>query len=283
MIIDDNRIRIVATPTEENHTAHIAIDTKYPYQLDAITNNDESLIQVSWQGDIIHITGNINASDQEYKRKLAPKNLNPFIIDKIQSILNQLNIKGKIEIAKDKIEPILNLALINQHLSKPLKDIIQPAMKLSTNSVFDSIYLTIVNSKSDQPVVTWSQAHKVARQLLQEHLNLDKNDIVMVDGSGLSRYNKIKPESLFAILRQNYHNNNFLQLLPAFGEDSTTLEHRNLINIIAKTGHMLSINNLCGYKLGAKPYAFVIVANGFSSTQNDMDSAVDQFINDTLK
>lgn len=282
-IIDNNRINIVATPNDENHPAHIAIDTKYPYKNDTITNHDPSLIIASWQDDIIHITGNINALDQEYKRKLAPKNINPFIIQKIENILAQLNIKGKVEITKSQVEPILNLALVNQHLSKPLKDIMQSAMKLSKNLEFDSIYLTIANNNSDQIIKTWFQACAEISELLQKHLNLSKDDIIMIDGSGISRYNQIKPKSLLSILHKNYTNNNFLQLLASAGEDNTTLTNRDLISIIAKTGHMRSINSLCGYKLGTKPYAFVVVANGFSGDQNDMNNAIDQFINDMLK
>ncbi len=211
-------------------------DLRYNIHSNIITNSSPSSFQLSWNDEIMNITdnineennpielkltsknhdeyivkklkgtiriaGNINNKDDPIELKLAPKNHDEYIVKRIQAILKTLNIKGKIKIAQDTSKIISSFKLLNQIESLPLKEIIKPAMKSSDNLVFDSIYLTVINYNSSQKITDWTQGNDIIKQLIKQHFIIDTKDSLFVDGSGLSRYNRIQPAILFSLLKK---------------------------------------------------------------------------------
>ena len=280
MIIDENLISIVANPSMVGQLAHVAVDPEYPFVSDVITNTDESCVKARWERDVIKVNGNINVQDEVFEREVSPKDLDPYILDKLEAVKKTLGISGKVKIVRDAVKLPGNLMLVDSVESKPLKEIIQEALKQSNNLVFDSLYLTIVNSQKNEAIQNWSEGYIVIKDLVKKHFDVDMQNALIVDGSGISRYNRLMPLSLFQILQKGYEDKDFLASLAQPGEEGSTMEKRAILgsNIRAKTGSMSSISCLCGYKIGTNPKAFVVVANSFAPPSVKMSEVIDEFI-----
>jgi PBP4 family serine-type D-alanyl-D-alanine carboxypeptidase len=110
----------------------------------------------------------------------------------------------------------------------------------------------------------------------------------MIDGSGLSRYNLVTPESLVALLaridRTEQLRGPFEDALPVAGRDGT-LEGRmkNTAaenNARAKTGAIANARSLSGYvrTMSGEPLVFSILANNFETTTDVIDRATDAIV-----
>ena len=108
------------------------------------------------------------------------------------------------------------------------------------------------------------------KQILKQKIGVDVNSMNIVDGSGLSRNNKITPSQMMQVLDYAYHdsatNYYFISSLPIAGIDGTLKNRMKNIawKVRAKTGTMSGVVALAGYVItkDKEPLAFVIIING---------------------
>lgn len=283
--LDKNLITVTARPNKPGKPALITND--YGYQIDSnvTTTPDPSSVKLSMHNNCIQINGNINFKDAPLELKISPVNFDYFILHKIENILNRANIKGTITIIRDKSQLPKKLILTNTIKSDNLSAIIPGALKKSENLVFDSLYLKIIHSQSTYDIKKWEDGDKIIKELIRKYFNVDMADSLFVDGSGLSRYNRIQPRKFFALLKQGYYINEFVTAMPSPGEPNSTLAKRtNLLKYIkAKTGNMSGISCLCGYSVTSHPKAFIIIANSFAPPSKEMFFVLDNFVNHYTK
>ena len=126
--------------------------------------------------------------------------------------------------------------------------------------------------------------HKVVREVL-DGWGVAPDAYILVDGSGLSRYNYLSAEMLVKILRQIYrdprHRDPFMATLPIAGQDGTIARRfvgtRAAGNVRAKTGSIANTRALSGYVTTAdgETLVFSVLANSFSQPSSVIDSATD--------
>ena len=164
--------------------------------------------------------------------------------------------------------------------SEPLSAIAIDMMKRSQNLFAESIYRRLGFSFND------SSSAIVAHVLAD--WGIQRNRAVVVDGSGLSRYNYLTASALTDILVRLYENEVdqtlFLPTLPIANEDGT-LRNRfggtaTAGNAHAKTGSMSHVQALAGYVTTAddEQLAFSILANNFSNDPAEVVTAIDAFV-----
>jgi D-alanyl-D-alanine carboxypeptidase/D-alanyl-D-alanine-endopeptidase (penicillin-binding protein 4) len=172
--------------------------------------------------------------------------------------------------------------LLQPITQSPLGVILPPALKRSDNLVFDCIYLKIIHKEKPQTINEWQDGDKVFKSLIKTHFNVEMNNALFVDGSGLSRYNRIQPRQLFKLLQKGYGVKEFIDALPSPGEENSTLRGRVLPKSIkAKTGIMSGISCLCGYNVDdISPQVFVIAAHNFAPPISEINPVLDSFVTD---
>jgi serine-type D-Ala-D-Ala carboxypeptidase/endopeptidase (penicillin-binding protein 4) len=282
--IDKNLIMLKVLPREVGESAEIYTDDYDIHYIksDVITDESASSIKYLWNGDAVNVTGNINKYDSPIELKISPQESDNYIKNKVRTVLNTLNIKGEIKIVHDKNDIATDIRLINEIESSYLKDIIIPALKISNNLVFDSIYLTIIHYNSAMKISDWSEGDVVMKELINKHFAVDANNSLFVDGSGLSRYNRIQPKVLLSLLKKGFFIPEFVNALPKPGEEESTLKNRTTLpdHIIAKSGNMLGISCLCGYSLAPsyRQKAFVFIINSFAPPSKELFDIMDDFI-----
>jgi D-alanyl-D-alanine carboxypeptidase/D-alanyl-D-alanine-endopeptidase (penicillin-binding protein 4) len=115
---------------------------------------------------------------------------------------------------------------------------------------------------------------------------IEPGSYVLVDGSGLSRYNYVTAEMLVRILRHLYadsrHRGPFIEALPTGGVEGGTLARRfrgtrAAGNVHAKTGSIANVRALSGFveTVDGEPLVFSVIANNFTQPQATIDAATD--------
>ena len=281
--IDGNLITVTVTPGM--FTKGASIENDGGYQIDnQVVTGEKSAIKLSWNKERIKVSGTIGISDQPLKLKMSPENLDGYLLNKFKSILKQAKLLAKVVIVKEPHSA--DAQLIATHRSEPLSAIIPPALKISDNFVFDALYLKIIAKESAAPILKWEEGDASIKALIKTHFNLDMDKALFVDGSGLSRYNRVQPRQLFKLLQEAYAVKEFVAALACTGEANTTLKNRTTLpsGIRAKTGTMSGINCLCGYNVSeSTPQAFVIGAHNFAPPLSDIYPILDGFIADCFE
>ena len=105
---------------------------------------------------------------------------------------------------------------------------------------------------------------------------VDTSQMILYDGSGLSRYNVLTPGLMASVLESIYHSrnfDNFLTSLPVAGNSGTLkyIGRRTLLqdHFYAKSGSMRRVRNYAGYFFDKKGnvYSVVIMLNDFTCSQ----------------
>ena len=281
--IDGNLITVTVTPGMFTKAAVVENDGGYQMDNQTVTG-EKSAIKLSWNKECIKVSGAVSITDEPLKLKMSPENLDGYILNKFKNILKRMKLPANIVIVKESHPGDAQVAATHQ--SEPLGAIIPPALKISDNFVFDALYLKIITRDSPTPILKWEEGDAAIKSLIKIHFNVDMDKALFVDGSGLSRYNRIQPRQLFKLLQKAYAVKEFVGALACMGEANTILKNRTTlpVGIRAKTGTMSGINCLCGYNVdGDVPQVFVIGAHNFAPPLSDIHPILDGFIADCFE
>ena len=174
----------------------------------------------------------------------------------------------------------VNTAVIVNHQSPPLADIITEMMKESDNLIADILFKTIGAEYFQQPGNYRNGAKAMREILADEGLSLASN--VIADGSGLSRHNLVSAQTMFNVLEYIISHDDELQLLntmPISGVDGTLQYRRGLLTkkltgkVVAKTGSLKGLSNLVGIVKTEKNHMvpFVLMVSGYNPKPRDAD------------
>jgi D-alanyl-D-alanine carboxypeptidase/D-alanyl-D-alanine-endopeptidase (penicillin-binding protein 4) len=161
------------------------------------------------------------------------------------------------------------LSVVAIHQSKPLSALVKEMLKKSDNIIAGSLFKKMGELYSKQPG-SWQNGSVAVKGILAQKAEVDPYQITLLDGSGLSPDNRIKPVQMMQVLDFAFHhsptNYQFISALPIAGIDGT-LKHR-LYNVArrvrAKTGTISGVVSLAGYAINKnkEAIAFVIIVNG---------------------
>ncbi len=179
---------------------------------------------------------------------------------------NNISLVGTIEM---KATPS-NAQLLATHKSKPVSQLLQHMMKNSDNLYADCLFKKIGAHHTGLPG-SWQNGGQALKNLF-EKMKLDPKTVIIVDGSGKSRYNLISPAHIVAMLQWAYKQAYFSHFFNSFSITGTdgTLQKRmpELSGMIhGKTGTLQGVSALSGYatNLHNEIVAFSVLINGFTA------------------
>lgn len=258
LISDKKRVSVKMYPDNEYYEIvnNLAISKKY------------SDYKVKAEGRKIYLTGYIKPLSKA-EVSIPVKNPSLHTTSAFYKMMKESGIKitGKYHLGKT--PPNANPVIT--HKSQPLKEIIKKANKDSNNFYAEQIFRTLgkeILGKGD----TETSATVVINTL--KKVGIDVSNIRIYDGSGLSKFNQLTPESIAKILSYMYNTPyffDFYQSLAVAGTDGT-LKHRFKDvkgKIYAKTGYIKGVKNLSGYILSdnGEVYVFSILVNNLKFTE----------------
>lgn len=148
--------------------------------------------------------------------------------------------------------------------SPPLADVIRPLNKHSSNVMTRMLFLTLGQEAFGEPA-TLGKSVEAAREILLAH-NLDFPELLLENGSGLSRNERISAQSMGRLLMAAYRSPHFSELesaLPISAIDGTLRNHFNGSAFAGhahlKTGSLKDVRALAGYLLDRRGNRFAVV------------------------
>lgn len=186
----------------------------------------------------------------------------------IEGLLKQQNITVTGTITEGTTSP--DAKVLVEHDSAPLSKLVTRMLKKSDNLIADTL-LKLVGHAYFKTSGTWANGARAERAILKP-AGINFTNVVIMDGSGLSRYDLISPNDFVKLLNYDYRKMPasalFYQALPISSVDGT-LRYRlggsAQGKIHAKTGTMHSASGLAGYVTTAnhQVLTFAILVNGF--------------------
>lgn len=156
--------------------------------------------------------------------------------------------------------------LLSEWESPPLIDVIRDINKFSNNVMARQLLYTLgmSNDSASGPATRQRGAQRIKEWLDTRKINTA--ELVMENGSGLSRAERISPQTMVEILVAAYHSPympEFLASLPIVGSDGT-MRHRLTDKSVTgqahiKTGTLKDAKAIAGYLLAASGKTYVIV------------------------
>ena len=169
------------------------------------------------------------------------------------------------------------------HRSMPLSSLAVTMMTLSQNLYAE----TLLKTMGDSEVRDLPAGRKAALAVL-EGWHVDPQDLLLADGSGLSRYNLITAKALAAVLGEVAADTAlgplFEASLPIAGRDGTLAARmggtRAEGNARAKTGSFSNARALAGYLRTAdgERIAFAMIVNNFGTPPGMVEHAMDAMV-----
>ena len=195
--------------------------------------------------------------------------------------------KGEVHIGKVAKESVV----IASHFSQPLAVLIRKALKDTDNLTANCFFKKLGQLREGAPG-TWQNGSKALRRFLEERVLLDIDRVVVLDGSGESRYNLISPHHIVQCLRwistQFAIGPEFLSALPLSGCDGTLGKRlknpETCKKIRAKTGAMTGSTSLSGFaeSRDGEQFIFSIIINGFTKPAREVRYTIEDSICETL-
>jgi serine-type D-Ala-D-Ala carboxypeptidase/endopeptidase (penicillin-binding protein 4) len=161
--------------------------------------------------------------------------------------------------------------------SRPLGKVITYMNKVSDNLSAENVLKILGAAQFDAPGT--AKKGVMAEYLFLSSLGIDTTRLLIVDGSGVSRYNLLNTDQIVSLLTQMYTKKNifpiFYNSLPIAGIDGTLssrmTNYPSASNVRAKTGTLNGESNLSGYvhtRDGEMLVFSIMMQNFITSTDN---------------
>lgn len=264
-----NSINIFVRPTQVGQPPQVYLDPLTDYyhvQNKAKTVNKSGVsLEISRTNHSIAVRGTIGISHDEF---VAFKNVDDPVDWSGKSLVFFLShrgvtVNGRVRAGR-KPEAAKLLAKAD---SKPVAQAVADMLKFSNNYVAEMLTKDLAAQNGSAPA-----SLEEGMRLIRAHLNsigIDSKNFILLNPSGLSRKNKMRPRDLVEILADAHKNfptfGELLSSLPLAGEDGT-LKHRMIGTPAAgwvrgKTGSLSGIVALAGYagrrEGGMRAFAFI--------------------------
>ena len=156
--------------------------------------------------------------------------------------------------------------IVAEHVSRPLSQVVIDVNKRSDNPITRVVYLTLgARSSAGEDLDTARRAEREVRQWFAEH-SIGTRGLVLDNGSGLSRSERITPAQLAAVLRAGLASPwapEFLATFPIVGVDGAMrgrLKGTAAAQARIKTGTLRDVSAIAGYVKDETGDTHIVVA-----------------------
>ena len=232
------------------------------------------------------VRGSVPASGSPVIRTAAVPNPTRFFVDALTDAFTARGISvrgGPWDIDDVADRPAEgSRTLVAQRESPPLSSVLGHFLKVSQNMYGETLLKAM--GRTAGSAGSAAAGREVVRQTLAAWA-MAPDAIVMVDGSGLSRYNYVTADAITELLVRMWRDERlrgpFVAALPVGAHDGTldTRMKNSLLDrrVQAKTGTISNVRSLSGYveTLAGTKLAFSMIANHFTASTAEVDAVVE--------
>lgn len=152
--------------------------------------------------------------------------------------------------------PTTATPILTYQSDKTVEEIIKQCLKYSNNFVANQLFLACGSARLGAPA-TWEKARIALRIYISENLGISESELVMFEGSGLSRRNRITPRAMITVLQKFAPYQKLLPIKKGFP---------------LKSGRLTGVYCYAGYLPQQQNAPFVILLN---QAQNNRDEILE--------
>lgn len=281
--LDNNLFTISADKDSAGKSAVLSTSGTYPIAvLNNVKTGSSNNLKVSrynWQSpDIVEITGCLNSSAVI---NVPINNMRRYFVYKVSSYLSEYGIKAQSIDAVPKMVP--SDAVLITELSHQSASMYPAIIKNSDNRLAETLFKS-AGSKYDNATGSLQNSLRMFHNFYNKN-KVDTSEIVIADGSGISRNTLISADWMTNALVMLYKSDNsdfIMQNLAKPGEgtlDTRLYELRG--NAWLKTGTLANISAITGYIKShddKKTYAVSILIQNFKCSQQDIKAFEDSVL-----
>jgi serine-type D-Ala-D-Ala carboxypeptidase/endopeptidase (penicillin-binding protein 4) len=291
---NENSARIIVTPTANGEPPQLRVEpSSAPVLLRNMARTEPGgrplQLLPEPRSPRISVVGSVDPASAPVTRLTAVSNPTLYFANALRAALIANGVRvDRYALDGDDYPPAdLDSAVsIGEINSAPLTDLARTMMAVSQNLFAESLLKTLGREVSGGPGTAAGGVAATLEQLTA--WGVPRQALVMVDGSGLSRYNLITPSAQVAVLAHIYGDprlrDAYLAALPVAGTPGT-LERRLLGTAAAnnariKTGSLSNARGIAGFvrTRDGEMLAFSILANNFNAPGALVDRASDGII-----
>lgn len=284
IIMDENRLTFIVNPGQQpNDPALVEVSAPediIPLNNTVKTSEKSKLSAIHYkidQDNQLITSGAIGNETWAFEKRIAILNPLRYAQDWVKHSLKEQQITLNGNVIQGSL-PASVVVLASQK-SKPLQQLMADTLKPSDNVFADSIFLHTTSILNGSPL-NWLQANTVAKRFLEQQTGVNLSQAVLVDGSGLSKQDRVSAKQTVDLLSYIYTHfpitYEFIAALPVSGQDGTLQDRFKSATqqglVRAKTGTMTGILSLSGYLSAANGHtlAFAIYINRNPTTPSDV-------------
>ncbi|MBY7730574.1 serine-type D-Ala-D-Ala carboxypeptidase [Vibrio splendidus] len=281
--------------TKDNGSTRVYIPAHYPIDVTTTAATVTRSGQKATQCDLELITTPDNAYKLsgclvERKKplplKFAIQNPDLYTYQVVTSLLKELKIQVNGDVIVGKKAKANKTTLVASHHSEKLPELLDTMLKKSDNLIADNLTKTLGATFYVQPG-SFNNGTEAIKQILLTKANINLSKAQLVDGSGLSRNNRMTSQTMAQVLRYIWENDQQLNLIGAMPTSGTdgTLKYRQSMrkapiqgNIVAKSGSLYGSYNMVGYgldKAGNPNSLFVQFVRDYFPEEQDPDKPIE--------
>lgn len=165
-----------------------------------------------------------------------------------------------------------NAVLLTEHTSPTLAEMLREMNKTSNNVMARALYLSLSRANDASQVASTAKSEQALKTWLQGK-GFNFSELVLENGAGLSRQERISASHLGALLCDAFHSPVMAELsasLPIYGIDGSLSKRKDsglYGRAHLKTGSLENVRSIAGYVLDAKGryWSVVFLANGIKA------------------
>jgi D-alanyl-D-alanine carboxypeptidase/D-alanyl-D-alanine-endopeptidase (penicillin-binding protein 4) len=124
--------------------------------------------------------------------------INRYVGELFRAFQHKENIAGRGIVTSRTIPADLSPFYIHRS-SRTLEEILGPLMLYSNNFIANQLFLAAGTAQYGYPA-TWKKSRRAVADTLQHEFNLSESEIKIIEGSGLSRKNRVSPHAMIELL-----------------------------------------------------------------------------------
>ena len=233
------------------------------------------------------LDGEIPADTLMVERTVAVREPTRFFVTVLRETLREagIEVEGLAVLPGDRVHETAGIlgvpAPLFVHQSPPLREMLPMMLKPSQNQIAEMMLRTLGRKLRGEGS---AEAGEATVDSIFTSWGLSPEELIMADGSGLSRYNFVAPELLIGLLTQMTRSPNWdvwYAALPVAGIDGTLAGRMQGTpaegNVHAKTGTLSNVRALSGYVTtrAGERMVFSMIVNNSRLGSRDADRLVD--------
>lgn len=208
---------------------------------------------------VLELTGTLNPACGNQVLNLSPLSEDDYAASLIRALWQELGgeLTGPVRSGTLPPQPVL----LAEHISPPLSEQVRDINKFSNNVMARQVFLSL----SENTPATLESARKSTETWLAKQ-GMAFHELVMDNGSGLSRQERINAENLGKLLTHAWHSPlmpEFIASLPIVGLDGTMKKRLkdpgNAGRAHLKTGTLDGVKSIAGYVLDKQGHRYLVV------------------------